>query len=211
MTEMRFGEFVETNPKIKLEKGKDYDFVEMADIEPSRKYVYSNKKRTAKGGSKFRSGDVLFARITPCLEHGKIALFKSENLDPAFGSTEFYIFREKEGISDKDYIYYISKTDIIRKPAEKSMVGASGRQRANIDSIKDVKFDFPDVLEQRKIASILTKYDDLIENNVRRINVLEKISELIYQEWFSKFKFPGHEKVKFNKYSKMNLYTVGLI
>ena len=196
MVQMKFGDFVETNPRIKLEKNQQYDFVEMADVDPNRKYVYSPRKRIAKGGSKFEYGDILFARITPCLEHGKIALFKSENKKPAFGSTEFFVFREKKGVSDKDYVYYLSKTDIIRKPAEKSMVGASGRQRANLDAIKEIEFNALELPIQKKIATILTNYDDLIENNLQRIKFLEKIAKLIYDEWFIKFKFPGNKTVK---------------
>ena len=49
---------------------------------------------------------------------------------------------------------------------------------------------------QRKIASILSSYDDLIENNTRRIEILEQMAKLIYEEWFVKFRFPGHENVK---------------
>jgi type I restriction enzyme S subunit len=194
---MKLSEFVETNPKIKLDKGEEYEFVEMADVTPGKRHVYSQRKRKLKGGgSKFQSGDVLFARITPCLEHGKIAQFKSNSEKPAFGSTEFFVFRKKEGVSNQDYVFYLSLTDTIRKPAEKSMVGASGRQRAKLETVRNIEFNAPELPEQQKIASILSKYDDLIENNTKRIQLLEKIAKLIYDEWFVKFRFPGHEKVK---------------
>ena len=49
---------------------------------------------------------------------------------------------------------------------------------------------------QKKIASILSNYDDLIENNTRRIEILEEMAKLVYEEWFVKFRFPGHENVK---------------
>lgn len=77
------------------------------------------------------------------------------------------------------------------------MVGASGRQRANLETIKNIEIDPPELPLQQKIASILSNYDNLIENNTKRIQLLEKIAKLIYDEWFVKFKFPGHEKVKF--------------
>ena len=54
----------------------------------------------------------------------------------------------------------------------------------------------PDVREQRRIAAILSAYDELIENNKRRIALLEKMAEEIYREWFVRLRFPGHEKVK---------------
>jgi len=197
MSKMKFSEFVETNPKIEMEKGEEYEFVEMADITPGNKYVYSKRKRELKGGSRFQSEDVLFARITPSLEHGKIAQFKSNSDKPAFGSTEFFVFRKIEGVSDQDFVYYLSLTDTIRKSAEKSMVGASGRQRANLETIKNVEMDPPEFSVQQKIATILSNYDDLIENNTKRIQLLEKMAKLIYDECFVKFKFPRHEKVKF--------------
>jgi len=67
----------------------------------------------------------------------------------------------------------------------------------NKEAIENLIFEIPDLLTQQKIASILSSYDDLIENNARRIQILEEMAQLIYQEWFVNFRFPGHEKVKF--------------
>ncbi|MFC2019308.1 restriction endonuclease subunit S [Chloroflexota bacterium] len=192
---MLLDNFIEINPKVKLEKGVEYPFVEMGNVTPRRRYVFAKSKRQySGGGSRFCSGDVLIARITPCLENGKIAQYKSPNKD-AFGSTEFIVFREKPGVSYQPYIYYLALTDIIRKPAEKSMFGASGRQRADLSLIKNIEVPDISLPTQRKIAAILSAYDDLIENNLRRIKILEEMAQSIYNEWFVKFRFPGHEKV----------------
>jgi type I restriction enzyme S subunit len=194
---MPFSEFVEINPKVALKKGIEYPFVEMDIVTPGRRYISSINKRIYKGGgAKFQAGDTLFARITPCLENGKIAQFAGANSEIGFGSTEFFIFRHKEGISDPGYVFYLASSDILRKPAEKSMSGASGRQRADIASIKDLEIPAPPLLTQHKIASILSAYDDLIENNTRRIKILEEIAQALYREWFVKFRFPGHERVR---------------
>ncbi|OGC11286.1 hypothetical protein A3K48_02040 [candidate division WOR-1 bacterium RIFOXYA12_FULL_52_29] len=190
---VRFEDCVEIHPKVKLERGGEYPFVMMEAIQPGTKYVSpSGEKQLKGGGSKFEDRDTLFARITPCLENGKIAQYRGS---PAFGSTEFFVFRAKSAISDPDYIYYLSTTKTIRSPAEKSMAGASGRQRADIASIKDLVINFPDLPTQRRIASILSAYDDLIENNNRRIKIIEQMAQMIYSEWFVNFRFPGHEKV----------------
>lgn len=194
---VKFKDFVISNPRIKLEKENKYEFVEMADITAGNKLVGSSiKKQFMGGGSKFQKKDVLFARITPCLEHGKIAQFNSEGQDPAFGSTEFFVFRGISGISNNDYIYYLCLTPMIRKPAEKSMTGASGRQRAKIEAIWEVEINNPGLKTQQKIATVLSNYDNLIENNEKRIKLLEQMAKLIYEEWFVNFKFPGNEKVK---------------
>ncbi|GCE04791.1 restriction endonuclease subunit S [Dictyobacter aurantiacus] len=191
------GEFVLVNPSVKLIKGNEYPFVEMGNIIPGNRYVNSLNSRIFNGGgARFCSGDTLFARITPCLENGKIAFFKSKDKGVGFGSTEFIILRHREGISDPDYIFYLATSDIVRKPAEKSMSGSSGRQRADINSIKEVEIFAPNLIVQRKIASILSAYDDLIENNTRRIAILEEIAQSLYQEWFVHYRFPGHEKIK---------------
>lgn len=58
------------------------------------------------------------------------------------------------------------------------------------------QFEIPSYSSQKKIASILSNYDDLIENNARRIEILEQMAKLVYEEWFVKFRFPGHENVK---------------
>jgi len=188
-------EFILLNPSISLNKDMEYPFIEMETVSPGRRYVSARSHRTyGGGGAKFRTGDTLFARITPCLENGKIAQFKGPKNAVGFGSTEFFIFSHREGISDPNYIFYLALSDIIRKPAEKSMSGASGRQRADFKSIKDLEIPAPSLPTQRKIAAILASYDDLIENNTRRIAILEEMAQSLYREWFVHFRFQGHEK-----------------
>ena len=131
-------DFVHINPATQMEHGQEYPFVEMADIVPGRRYVTARRVRQLCGGARFEVGDILFARITPCLENGKIAQFVSDNGPKGFGSTEFIVFRARPGLSDAAYIYYLSLTDRVRKPAEKSMAGASGRQRADIEVIRQI-------------------------------------------------------------------------
>src|SRR5690606_22417162 len=69
----------------------------------------------------------------------------------------------------------------------------------NQEIVRRLSFPKPPFKVQKKIAAILTAYDDLIENNQRRIALLEKIAEEIYREWFVRMRFPGHEQVKFEK------------
>lgn len=193
---MLFKDFVHINPSVRLAKAEKYPFVPMEALTPGRRYVKAPSTRLAGGGAKFQHGDTLFARITPCLENGKIAQFIESPGQTGFGSTEYWIFRAKEGISDPAFVYYFATTDLIRKSAEKSMAGASGRQRADIAAVEELDINVPDLPTQRRIASILSAYDDLIENNTRRINILEEIARNLYEEWFVRFRFPGHEQVK---------------
>ncbi len=177
-----FSELVEFPPKVSLEKDELYDNIPMDVVDGGIKYVQEiNQRVYTGGGAKFGNGDTIFARITPCLENGKIAKVKGLEKGFGFGSTEFFVFRAKENISDPDFIYYLAKTDLVRQPAIKSMVGASGRQRADKGVVEQIKVPNIPLSTQRKIASILSAYDDLIENNLKRIKLLEEKAFVSYK------------------------------
>lgn len=194
----RFGEKVICNPKIKLKKGKIYPLIDIDKITPGYKKVKNESmiEYTGKSGAKFQNHDILFARITPCLENGKVAItdISSQN---GIGSTELFVFRGIDGVSDTDYIYYLLRMKHIKQLAANSMTGASGRQRADLNFIKKIKWDFPKIDKQKQIVSILSKYDSLIETNNKRIKILEQMAEELYKEWFVRFRFPGHENAEF--------------
>jgi type I restriction enzyme, S subunit len=71
-----------------------------------------------------------------------------------------------------------------------------GRQRADVNVVKEISVPSPPLLTQRKIAAILSAYDDLIENNTQRIQILEEMAQTLYRHWFVDYKFPGHEDVQ---------------
>ena len=194
--EVRIGDSIECNPPVKLVKGNEYPLIDIDKITVGRKLV-TNKDTIVyekQSGCKFQNGDTLMARITPCLENGKMAMASIP--DKGIGSTELFVFRGKKGITDNDFVYYFLKQSYIRNLAANSMTGASGRQRADLKFIKKIKFDLPTLPIQQKIASTLSAYDRLIENNTRRIRLLEQMAENLYKEWFVRFRFPEHEKVE---------------
>lgn len=194
--EVRIGDSIECNPTVKLVKGNEYPLIDIDKITVGRKLV-TNKDTIVyekQSGCKFQNGDTLMARITPCLENGKMAMASIP--DKGIGSTELFVFRGKKGITDNDFVYYFLKQSYIRNLAANSMTGASGRQRADLKFIKKIKFDLPTLPIQQKIASTLSAYDRLIENNTRRIRLLEQMAENLYKERFVRFRFPEHEKVE---------------
>lgn len=196
-----FGELVDFPPRVELRKGGEYPFVEMEVVNPNSRHVESGQSRKYESSScsKFSHGDILLARITPCLENGKIAQVRMPNSEGGFGSTEFFVFRAKPELLDQSFLFYLTKCDLVWKSAVNSMVGASGRQRADARFLKKVVLKTPPPPIQRKIAAILSAYDDLIENNQRRIALLEAMAEQIYREWFVRMRFPGFEQAKFVK------------
>lgn len=191
---MKFGDFAQISPKVQLPKGTNASFVEMADLVPGVREVKPSAEKLLKGsGSKFGNGDTLFSRITPCLQNGKISQVKNLKNGVGFGSTEFFVFRGKEGVSISDFVYYLSQSDHIKEPAIKSMVGASGRQRADLDVIRNIDIEYFSIEQQTDIAKFLSNYDCLIENNNRRIAILEEMAQSLYREWFVNFRYPNHE------------------
>ena len=137
------------------------------------------------GGTKFRNGDTIMARITPCLENGKTAQVSILNDgEVGFGSTEYIVFRAKEGIADKDYLYYLVCSPEVREPAIKSMVGSSGRQRVQTDVVKNLEIDVPPLVEQEKIGSFLKAFDDKIALNDRINKNLEQQAMALFKSWF---------------------------
>ena len=135
---MPFTEAVEVNPKVFLEKGQKYPFVDMKAVDPSWQNASESEYRVFKsGGARFMPYDTLMARITPYLENGKIARFipKIDNDGPAFGSTEFIVIRGREGVTENDFAYYLTKWKAFRNFAVSQMTGSSGRQRVPADSL----------------------------------------------------------------------------
>jgi type I restriction enzyme S subunit len=197
----KFGDVVEFPPKVKLEKKEQYSFIPMDEVEAGRKYVGPKylKEWKGSGGARFKEGDTLFARITPCLQNGKIAQAKGLINGKGFGSTEFFIFRGIEGVTDTDFVYYLSINSEFTEYAIGSMVGASGRQRADTKFVGEYELNLPPLQTQKRIADILSAYDDLIENNLKRIKLLEQAAQNIYKEWFVNQRFPGYEKTPINE------------
>lgn len=199
--EVRFKDVIEFNPSVKLDKNKSYPNIGIADIDENSFYIYEKEllEYTGQSSSKFNSGDVLFSRITPCLENRKIARVFLDSCDRGFGSTELFVFRGKKDETLTEFVSYLVQTDIIVLPAINSMSGASGRQRADRYFIEKLKIQIPDIKTQEKIADVLSTYDELIQNNNRRIEILEKMAEEIYKEWFVRMRFPGYGNTKFEK------------
>lgn len=196
--EKRLEDIIEVNPTVKLKKGEIYPFIDIDKVSPTRRSVTNEEVKTYEGqsSSKFCNGDTVFSRITPCLENRKIAKVFIDG-DAAFGSTEFYVFRAKKKKADERFTYYLTSSDAVVLPAINSMTGASGRQRADKRFIQRLKLNLPDFPTQERIADILSTYDDLIEANNRRIELLEQAAQELYKEWFVRFRFPGHENAKF--------------
>ncbi|WP_424948254.1 restriction endonuclease subunit S [Candidatus Spongiihabitans sp.] len=183
--EMRLKDAAKINPLESMPKGTKAKKVNMDALIPFTRKISGYVDGIYKGGSKFRNGDTLLARITPCLENGKTVFvdFLEAN-EIGFGSTEFIVIREKANITNKDFLYYFAISKDFRETAIKSMTGTSGRQRVELDEILKYKFIIPPLPEQKAIAEVLSSFDDKIDLLHRQNKTLEDMAQTIFRQWF---------------------------
>ncbi len=186
---MKLSDLIDFNPKRPLEKGAIAPFIEMADLPEGERDVSGIGNRIFNGGgSKFKNGDTLFARITPCLENGKTA--KVSGLPShavSHGSTEFIVMAAKDPSIDEDFVYYVARHPEFRAYAKGRMEGTSGRQRVSWQAIAD--YEIPDFssLERSGIGNVLSSMDNLIANNRRVNQALEAMARTLFKAWFVDF------------------------
>ncbi len=186
---MPFGEAVLVNPAVALKRGKIYPFVNMAAVNPNSRFAYAVERRKYSGsGSHFQAGDTLMARITPCLENGKIARYHATcDEETAHGSTEFIIIRGRSDVTDTEFAYYLTRWKKIRSHAVSQMTGTSGRQRVPVKSLYHLMIPVPPLHEQRLISHVLGALDNKIELNRRTSETLKAIARALFKSWFVDF------------------------
>ena len=203
----RLSDIAEFNPRESIKKGSVAKKIAMDELQPFCRDIPEYEYATFSGGTKFRNGDTIMARITPCLENGKTA--KVNILDDGevgFGSTEYIVFRAKENLADEDYLYYLVCSPLVRDPAIKSMVGSSGRQRVQTDVVQNLEIDIPDLDTQKKIGGILRTFDNKIVLNNAINDNLEQQAQALFKSWFVDFEpFGG------NKPCNWELSTLGKV
>jgi type I restriction enzyme S subunit len=137
-----------------------------------------------------KRGDVILTREAPLGDVGKI-----RTNDFIFLGQRLYHFRPDPKKLDADFLLYA-----LMAPDLQSQIRALGSgstvEHMRLGDIPSLVIDIPTLPLQRRIAGILSAYDELIENNQRRIKILEEMARSLYREWFVHFRFPGHDKVK---------------
>lgn len=133
-----------------------------------------------KGYTNFCEGDVLFAKITPCMENGKSAIVDKLENDIGFGSTEFYVLRCDENKLNNKYLHYFVRQKTFRDEAKGEMTGAVGQQRVPKTFLENYKMKVPTIEEQQEIVNILdkllAKYNKIknLEQQLEKIELLKK-------------------------------------
>lgn len=194
---VKLSEVALVNPTYKLNNGQEYAFVDMASVSEEHSEIKSliNKVYNKQSASKFKNGDILFARITPCTENGKTALVNGLNTYLGFGSTEFIVLSPLEDKLNSIFLFYCVKWNRYRNKAISRMVGTTGRQRVPNEFFKEeLEILLPPLPEQQKIADILSSVDEAISKTAAIIEQTEKVKKGLMQELLTKG--IGHTKFK---------------
>ena len=111
------------------------------------------------GFTYFAENDVLFAKITPCMENGKGAIIEKLNNGVGFGSTEFHVLRPVSGVSTPHWIYQITAFDKFRKNAAANMTGSAGQRRVPVSYIENYRIGLPPLQLQNRFADFVRAAD----------------------------------------------------
>ena len=185
MKKVKLGDIILFNPSESIKKGNVAKKIPMEKLLPHTKKISGFENAIYSSGPKFRNGDTLLAKITPCLENGKTAFVDilDEN-EVAFGSSEFIVLRAIKNVTDTNYIHYLARSPKFRSRAIGCMEGTSGRKRVNDKTLQDEEFYLPDLPTQTAIARILSSLDNKIELNNKINKELENLARIIYEYWF---------------------------
>lgn len=157
-------------------------FLAMADVSEDAKIVRQKQIRCSEannGFSCFCRGDILIAKITPCFENGKGAYTATLETSVGFGSTEFHVLRCR---IDPEFIFFHTVSFEFRKRLEAEMTGTAGQKRVQAESIAKYRIAVPPIIEQQKIAAILTTQDKVIELKEKRLAEKQRQKKYLMQQ-----------------------------
>lgn len=164
-----------------------YNYISTENLLPNRGGISTSDYLPVKGKvSKFDIGDTLVSNIRPYFKK----IWHANEIGGC--SNDVIVFKPNKNKIDPKFLYYqLSKDEFF----DFMMSGANGTKmpRGNKNAIPTFRLNLPPLPTQKRIASILTAYDDLIENNLKRIKLLEEIAQRTYEEWFVKFRVNGEQ------------------
>jgi type I restriction enzyme S subunit len=179
----------EINPRLPkgTDEAQEVSFLGMASVSEDG-YLLDEELRvlsdTKKGFTYFAKGDVLLAKITPCFENGKCLRPNQITNNIGFGSTEFHVIRASEEHLDSKYLFYMLWSDHFRLYGRSSMSGAAGQKRVSADFIKGYQIPLPPLKEQKRIAAILDKADNLRLKRHQAIQLADEFLRAVFLDMF---------------------------
>lgn len=159
----------EINPRLprdhRIADDQIVSFVPMAAVDEVFGAIQDRQERpffdVRKGYTAFRDGDVLFAKITPCMENGKAAIATGLVGGLGFGSTEFHVLRAKETVLP-EWLFYFVRQPSFRREAKRNFTGTAGQQRVPTTFLSSVAIPVPPLTEQRRIVDLLARAEGIV-------------------------------------------------
>ena len=181
-----FSDLVEVNPSTTIAK-EEISLITMSDISEEGDII--NKVKTqlkelrGKGLTPFKENDILFAKITPCMENGKGVIAKNLYNGVGLGSTEFHVLRPKLD-TDLYYCYYLTMSKTFRKQAEKQMTGSAGQKRVQPEFFDFYKVYAPSIEQRKIIGNKLYEIDCTIAKVKMQISLSQQLKQELINHIF---------------------------
>lgn len=158
-----------------------------------------------KGYTAFQEGDVLFAKITPCMENGKMAVVPALHNELGFGSTEFHVLRAADKALPK-YIYYFVSSKQFRVDAEHNMTGAVGQRRVPTGYLQNIKIPLPPLEQQKRIVAKIEELFSELDNGIAALKTAREQLK-VYRQAILKHAFEGKLTAQWREENKDKLET----
>lgn len=184
----KLSQVAELNPRLNgsIDGETLVSFVPMSAVTAETGRVMEEQRRYMEISSSytpFLNGDILVAKITPCFENGKIAQ-ATINHRMGFGSTEFHVVRPRSGKADVRYLLHFLRQGHIRRDGEKKMTGSAGQRRVPAHFLADLNVPLPPLREQRRIADVLDRADELRAKRRAALAQLDTLTQSIFLDMF---------------------------
>ena len=181
-----FSDLVEVNPATKI-TDNEVSLITMPDVSEEGEILHQEKVNVSdykgKGLTPFQENDILFAKITPCMENGKGAIARGLFNGVGLGSTEFHVLRPKAA-SDLYFCYYLTMSKRFRKLAEKQMTGSAGQKRVQIEFFDFYKLQAPAKEQRQIIGEKLFEIDCNISALKQQISLSQQIKQELINKMF---------------------------
>lgn len=186
-----------TTPPTKVQEyyGNEFDFIKPSYMEKGTRFFNESEMKLS-NLSKENYENTFVPPLSTCVVTiGSIGEKMCLTKDVCLTNQQINTIIPNENY-DNMFVYYLMKHNLYKVKAANSG-SSSGRENVSKSIFENLEVEVPDLISQQKISKTLSSYDDLIENNFKRIKLLEETAELIYKEWFVNFRFPGYEKCEF--------------
>lgn len=190
------GDISEVNPKtlpLDLRDGLDVSFLPMRSVEEQTGRfdlsIVRKAKEVRKGYTPVCDGDLIFAKITPCMENGKVAVLSNLKNGVGFGSTEFHVFRFRDGIK-REFFFHFLLQQTIRREARRNMSGSAGQLRVPSKYMTNLKVPLPPLPEQHRIVEKIEALFSELDKGIEQLKTAQDQLK-IYRQSVLKWAFEG--------------------